>query len=94
MGGDPGDGSVPGQRQVRLAGSAVAAWACTQARMAAHPVVLCGQDTTELDFNAQVIIAEKLTNDHQRDRLALAELRRKPPLTPARRPQPRETPST
>ena len=28
---------------------------CTQARMAAHPVVLCLQDTTELDFNGQTI---------------------------------------
>ena len=28
---------------------------CTQARMAAHPVVLCLQDTTELDFNGQAI---------------------------------------
>ena len=28
---------------------------CTQARMAGHPVVLCAQDTTELDFNGQVI---------------------------------------
>lgn len=30
-------------------------WACTQTRMAAHPVVLCIQDTTELDFNGQAI---------------------------------------
>lgn len=29
--------------------------ACTQARMAEHPVVLCLQDTTELDFNGQQI---------------------------------------
>jgi hypothetical protein len=28
---------------------------CTQTRMAAHPVVLCLQDTTELDFNGQTI---------------------------------------
>jgi hypothetical protein len=28
---------------------------CTQARMAAHAVVLCLQDTTELDFNGQAI---------------------------------------
>lgn len=28
---------------------------CTQRRMAAHPVVLCLQDTTELDFNGQTI---------------------------------------
>ena len=28
---------------------------CTQARMATHPVVLCLQDTTELDFNGQAI---------------------------------------
>lgn len=28
---------------------------CTQARMATHPVVLCLQDTTELDFNGQSI---------------------------------------
>jgi hypothetical protein len=28
---------------------------CTQARMAPHPVVLCLQDTTELDFNGQTI---------------------------------------
>ena len=28
---------------------------CTRARMAAHPVVLCLQDTTELDFNGQSI---------------------------------------
>lgn len=28
---------------------------CTQARMAEHPVVLCLQDTTELDFNGQGI---------------------------------------
>ena len=27
--------------------------ACTQARMHQHPVVLCLQDTTELDFNGQ-----------------------------------------
>ncbi len=27
--------------------------ACTEMRMAAHPVVLCLQDTTELDFNGQ-----------------------------------------
>lgn len=30
-------------------------WACTQARMAEHPLVLCIQDTTELDFNGQQI---------------------------------------
>lgn len=30
-------------------------WQCTQARMAVHPVVLCLQDTTELDFNGQAI---------------------------------------
>ncbi|HXV09098.1 MAG TPA: IS4 family transposase [Burkholderiales bacterium] len=29
--------------------------ACTQHRMAVHPVVLCIQDTTELDFNGQAI---------------------------------------
>lgn len=28
---------------------------CTQARLAVHPVVLCLQDTTELDFNGQAI---------------------------------------
>ena len=28
---------------------------CTQARMATQPVVLCLQDTTELDFNGQAI---------------------------------------
>lgn len=28
-------------------------WQCTQARMAEHPVVLCIQDTTELNFNGQ-----------------------------------------
>jgi hypothetical protein len=28
-------------------------WQKTQQRMAAHPVVLCLQDTTELDFNGQ-----------------------------------------
>jgi hypothetical protein len=28
---------------------------CTRARMAQHPVVLCLQDTTELDFNDQAI---------------------------------------
>jgi hypothetical protein len=28
---------------------------CTRTRMAAHPVVLCVQDTTELDFNGQQI---------------------------------------
>ena len=28
---------------------------CTRARMAQHPVVLCLQDTTELDFNGQAI---------------------------------------
>jgi hypothetical protein len=28
---------------------------CTQVRMAEHPVVLCLQDTTELDFNGQAI---------------------------------------
>jgi len=28
---------------------------CTRARMAEHPVVLCLQDTTELDFNGQAI---------------------------------------
>lgn len=28
-------------------------WQCTQTRMAACPVVLCIQDTTELDFNGQ-----------------------------------------
>jgi len=28
---------------------------CTRARMAPHPVVLCLQDTTELDFNGQAI---------------------------------------
>lgn len=28
---------------------------CTRARMAPHPVVLCLQDTTELDFNGQTI---------------------------------------
>ena len=28
---------------------------CTQTRMAAHPVVLCVQDTTELNFNGQAI---------------------------------------
>jgi hypothetical protein len=30
-------------------------WQSTEARMRAHPVVLCLQDTTELDFNAQGI---------------------------------------
>src|SRR5215470_3250343 len=30
-------------------------WQRSQARMAAHPVVLCLQDTTELDFNGQAI---------------------------------------
>ena len=30
--------------------------ACTQARMRQHPVVLCLQDTTELDFNGQEAI--------------------------------------
>lgn len=30
-------------------------WRCTEERMRAHPVVLCLQDTTELDFNAQAI---------------------------------------
>lgn len=30
-------------------------WAQTQNRMRAHPVVLCVQDTTELDFNGQQI---------------------------------------
>lgn len=30
-------------------------WAQTQRRMSAHPVVLCLQDTTELDFNGQQI---------------------------------------
>jgi hypothetical protein len=30
-------------------------WAQTQQRMSAHPVVLCLQDTTELDFNGQQI---------------------------------------
>jgi len=30
-------------------------WDCTQERMAAHRVVLCLQDTTELDFNGQAI---------------------------------------
>jgi hypothetical protein len=28
---------------------------CTRARMAEHPVVLCIEDTTELDFNGQAI---------------------------------------
>jgi hypothetical protein len=28
-------------------------WACTQERMRAHPLVLCLQDTTELDFTTQ-----------------------------------------
>lgn len=28
---------------------------CTQARMATHPMVLCLQDTTELDFNGRAI---------------------------------------
>lgn len=30
-------------------------WACTRERMSQHPVVLCVQDTTELDFNGQAI---------------------------------------
>jgi len=30
-------------------------WQCTEARMRAHPVVLCIQDSTELDFNGQRI---------------------------------------
>ena len=30
-------------------------WAQTQVRMGAHPIVLCVQDTTELDFNGQDI---------------------------------------
>jgi hypothetical protein len=30
-------------------------WACAQARMREHAVVLCLQDTTELDFNGQAI---------------------------------------
>ena len=30
-------------------------WKCTRMRMSAHPVVLCLQDTTELDFNGQGI---------------------------------------
>jgi hypothetical protein len=30
-------------------------WNCTRARMSKHPVVLCLQDTTELDFNGQKI---------------------------------------
>ena len=30
-------------------------WQCSQARMQEHPVVLCIQDTTELDFNGQDI---------------------------------------
>lgn len=30
-------------------------WAQTQRRISAHPVVLCLQDTTELDFNGQQI---------------------------------------
>jgi len=30
-------------------------WNATQTRMAPHPVVLCLQDTTELDFNGQAI---------------------------------------
>lgn len=30
-------------------------WAQTQTRMGAHPIVLCIQDTTELDFNGQDI---------------------------------------
>lgn len=30
-------------------------WECTEQRMRAHPVVLCLQDTTELDFNGQSI---------------------------------------
>lgn len=31
-------------------------WKCTQERMRAHPVVLCVQDTTELDFTSQPAI--------------------------------------
>ena len=30
-------------------------WECTEERMRTHPVVLCLQDTTELDFNGQAI---------------------------------------
>ena len=30
-------------------------WRSAEARMRAHPVVLCPQDTTELDFNGQRI---------------------------------------
>ncbi len=30
-------------------------WQSAEARMRAHPVVLCLQDTTELDFNGQCI---------------------------------------
>lgn len=30
-------------------------WACTKARMGQHPVVLCLQDSTELDFNGRAI---------------------------------------
>jgi hypothetical protein len=33
---------------------------CTLARMAEHPVVLCLQDTTELDFNGQEIKGARL----------------------------------
>jgi hypothetical protein len=32
-------------------------WVCTQERMRAHPLVLCLQDTTELDFTSQPGIA-------------------------------------
>lgn len=30
-------------------------WACSQARLREQAVVLCSQDTTELDFNGQAI---------------------------------------
>lgn len=42
-------------------------WQQTQQRMAAHPVILCLQDTTELDFNGQGAVGlEPLRYEAQR----------------------------
>ncbi|SFM77152.1 Transposase DNA-binding [Rugamonas rubra] len=42
-----------GNAEVSWQGILAPHWERTQARMRPHPVVLCIQDTTELDFNGQ-----------------------------------------
>ena len=55
LGGDAGGVSVPRAESYDWMDILEPHRQCTQARMADHPVVLCLQDTTELDFNGQAI---------------------------------------